>query len=217
MKKINPDSEVLVLAFGGMMSGLGMPPFEFMKTFSDKSYSCVFFKDFHQFWYQKGLLGFTNDVYGTRDFIQSIIADVNPRYVITLGTSSGGYAAIMFGILLGVNRILAFSPQTKIGQKEYEAFASLDTPDFQDADQGEKNIWNLSKLIDEQLNSDTLPDIHIYYGALNRRDKIQAEYLKKFQNVTLYPVEGQESHGISAVLKKQKKLDIILESACKFN
>lgn len=48
------------------------------------------------------------------------------------------------------------------------------------------------------------------------QDKIQAEYLKKFKNVMLNPIEGETSHKIAKILKEQNKLDAILESACKF-
>ena len=125
---------------------------------------------------------------------------------------------MIFGTLLGVNRVLAFAPQTRVGKKVYEEFGSIDTPDFQDANSGEKNIWDLSKLIEEHSSSENLPDIHIYYGELFSKDTKQAEYLNKFKNVTLHPVEGCQDHGVAKFLQKQNKLDAILvESACQFD
>jgi|GEM_PF-3623883 hypothetical protein len=123
----------------------------------------------------------------------------------------------MFGTLLGVDRVLAFGPQTRLEKKVYEEFGSIDTPDFQDFNSWEKKIWDLSQLLDEHSNSENIPDIHIYYSELHSQDKKQAEYLKKFKNVTLHSVEGHKGHGVAKFLKEQNKLDAILDSACIFD
>jgi predicted esterase YcpF (UPF0227 family) len=215
VKKINPDSDILVLAFGGMLSNLGMPPAEFLKSLTSKKCSCVFLKDFHQCWYQKGLLGLTNDIYETRDLIKSIIMDLAPNNIVAVGTSAGGYAAIMFGTLLGVQRVLAFAPQTKVGHQIAQKFGSLDTPNLLAVAKTKKVIFDLVELIDE--NPKDLPETHIYFGELSTEDKIHAERLSRFSNVKLHSIRGEKDHNIARSLKQEGKLDEILDDAIKFD
>ena len=208
-KLINRESEILVLAFGGMASRLGMPPFEFLNSFRKRDVSCLFFKDFHQFWYQQGLLGLTENVDETQALIQSMIKDIAPRKIFSIGTSAGGYAAIMFGVLLGVSKVLAFGPQTKVGNRVLQEFSSLDTPEINLKRAEPNRIIDLEKLIANNLNS--VPETNIYFAELNKTDKMHAERLMKFKNIHLHPIPKEQSHNIALSLKKQGKLDSIID------
>lgn len=213
----NSESEVLVLAFSGMNLRIGMPTFEFMKTLKNQDCSCIFFKDFYQVWYQQGLLGLTDDVYETRNLIQSMIKEINPRYIVSIGVSTGGYAAIMFGILLRINRVLAFSPQSRVGRGIYNQFHSIDSPEIQDFKSRGKYIWDLSKLIGDYSWEQNIPEISVYYGELNSNDKRHAERLARFENVKLCPLAGYKGHNSAGFLKKESRLESVLAEVLKFD
>ena len=46
--------------------------------------------------------------------LSAVLAERESRRVVTAGLSAGGYAALLFGALLGVDTALAFAPQTVV-------------------------------------------------------------------------------------------------------
>jgi len=110
------DSPVLAIAFGGLAMRVGMiPPFEFFNIMSSSApVKKIFVRDHHQAWYHRGVRGVAADIDGVRDALQRTIDELHPDRVVTLGTSAGGYAALLFGRLLEVSEAHAFSPQTFI-------------------------------------------------------------------------------------------------------
>lgn len=201
-----PDTDSTVIAFGGLSSGIGMPPAEFLKTFTSKQVNTVFVKDFKQCWYQRGLLGLSDDIYATVDVIKKQLPE-NQKSIYTIGTSAGGYAAILFGILLGVDKILAFGPQTILTRPIFRQFKSIES-NQQDVDfNGE--FCNLKQLLEA---TDYKGSIHIHYPKNNSIDKAEAEHLMHFECVHLHPWDT-DIHNIAGWLKQQKMLNNILDEA----
>ncbi len=83
--KVFPNARSTVIAFGGMLTKLGMPPAEFLKAFTNKNINTIFVKDFQQCWYQQGLLGLSTDIKTTVDVIKKQIPDQQEN-IYTLGT-----------------------------------------------------------------------------------------------------------------------------------
>ena len=67
-------------------------------------------------WYNSGLPRVGHTVAEIAAFIQTKVNIQRYRRVVTLGSSMGGYAALLFGALLGVDRVLAFNPQTSLNR-----------------------------------------------------------------------------------------------------
>lgn len=108
------NSKKLIVAFGGQVLKMGgIPPFEFL-NYLTKLYTeqvdLIFYVDLYQVWYHKGLQGITNNIPETSEYLKKIV--VNYEQVVFMGTSSGGYAAILFGSLCNVSNVIAFKPQT---------------------------------------------------------------------------------------------------------
>ena len=70
----------------------------------------ILVRDTANFWYQHGVSGLGRDADEVAAALRDWIARLRPRSVSTLGQSMGGYAAILFGALLGADRVLAFGP-----------------------------------------------------------------------------------------------------------
>ena len=77
----------------------------------------MFLKDINQIWYQKGLNGNT-DFDDLIDTIKRFIKKYKFSKIITIGSSAGGFAAILAGQLLNVDNVIAIDPQTLIGHKD---------------------------------------------------------------------------------------------------
>lgn len=109
------NNKKIIISFSGRGSGMGtLPQFEFV-NFLEKHFSNYerhFYLDHKLKWYHKGIDGISNSVSETTLYLQKIISKFEE--VIFIGSSAGGYAAILFGSLLKVNKIIVFKPQTII-------------------------------------------------------------------------------------------------------
>ncbi|KAF0092731.1 MAG: hypothetical protein FD128_2849, partial [Hyphomonadaceae bacterium] len=177
-----------------------MPPAEFLRTFTNKKVNTIFVKDFKQCWYQQGLLGLSDSIQETVEIIKKQLPE-NQKNIYTIGTSAGGYAAILFGALLGADKIVAFAPQTILTKPIFRKFKSLESKQGDIDFDGE--FANLKKLLE---TLDFKGSIHIHYGQKNLIDKAEAEHLAHLQFVHLHPWETN-SHVIAGWLKKQDKLN----------
>jgi hypothetical protein len=106
----------LVVCFGGRASKMdGVHPFEFLRYLS-RHYGdrCdfLFYVDRQDSWYHKGLLGLTKGVQETANYLSRRTSERKYDNITFIGTSAGGYAAILFGSLCNVTNVVAFIPQT---------------------------------------------------------------------------------------------------------
>jgi len=207
-KLYSTNSSETVISFGGLMTRLGMPPKEFMKSFIDKNINILFLKDFQQCWYQRGLLGISNDVEETVEYIRGELP-LNQKYVCTVGTSAGGYAAILFGVLLGVDKVIAFGPQTIVNKNIFNRFKSADS-----REQDLSSLWGTRflDLIQVLESTEYNGEIHVHFAEDHPKDRKAAERISSFPTVRLHS-HPSGSHNIAGWLKRNGKLDEVLAGA----
>ena len=106
----NPTSKAIIIAFGGINNEMGIPVFEFFNIMKNKNFTKVFVRDLRQSWYHRGV----DESYNISDLcrklkliIESFQVKNNKKRVIFIGNSAGGYAALIFGVLLNVDKITA--------------------------------------------------------------------------------------------------------------
>lgn len=112
LKSTRTTKDLIIVSFGGVALKMqGIPPFEFLNHLSKNfDYDMLFFVDPKTKWYHLGIDGISNDIPSTAEYIGKRISGY--KKVIFLGISAGGYAAILFGSLLNVNHVIAYTPQT---------------------------------------------------------------------------------------------------------
>lgn len=119
-QKANTSSHCLMIVFGGLDQMLGscpdgLPPFEFCNILKYKvkpdNCSVLFVRDRQKCWYLRGVHGESEDVHSTVAFFQREADRIGVDRIITLGSSMGGYAAILYGHLLHAEQAIAFGPQ----------------------------------------------------------------------------------------------------------
>src|SRR5690554_537187 len=86
----------LLVSFGGIYQGLGIPVFEFFNSISDIECDKIFLRDFNQAWYHKGVDSNLDDMEKVIEFLRSTIRKNKYDKVCFLGNSMGGYAALLF-------------------------------------------------------------------------------------------------------------------------
>jgi hypothetical protein len=111
---MEPDSQTLLILFGGIAGGVSMPVFEFFRLTSKLPAKKVFLRDPRRAWYQRGIPGIGDSSADVYRFLATAIERAEADRVVMAGASAGGFAAILYGAQCGVDEVIAFSPQTFI-------------------------------------------------------------------------------------------------------
>lgn len=105
-----PESPVLFLAFGGMQIWREVPRFEWRHAFEGLPVNRLLVRDLAQYWYLRGVSGVAGDIAASACALRRLLAERDIRRVVCLGASTGGFAALIYGALLGADEVHAFSP-----------------------------------------------------------------------------------------------------------
>jgi hypothetical protein len=103
-----------MVCFGGLSNRNDVAPFEFVRQTGDFGVHLVFVRDLGQCWYQKGLPGTADGVEATATHLVSVLDGLAASRSVFVGNSSGGFAAVLFGVLCGADEVVAFGPQASI-------------------------------------------------------------------------------------------------------
>lgn len=202
----------LLVSFGGIQQALGIPVFEFFNSISDIPCDKIFFRDFHQQWYQKGVDSELNHIDKITDYLKKVIAQNDYNKVCFLGNSMGGYAAILFGSILNIDTVIAFAPQSYIDR--FNRFINSDKRWLEQISQVHSYKNKKSKYFDLKKHLSKLKsyktEIHIYYSPNYSLDKKHAERLKRKKNVILHSIQ-KGGHSIVVTARDNG----ILKSAIK--
>ena len=208
------DSRTLLVAFGGLQGELGMPVFEFFKSTRDIPVKRLFVRDLRQSWYHGGLSGEDATLADATDALRALVAREGVERLVTVGNSAGGYAALVFGTLLGADTVLAFSPQTVLDLDEWNELNDR---------RWEKQLRPLveSNMLDAgwtDLRS-ALPRARqahtryeIFFDETHRLDRVHAERLVGVDGARLYRF-GRGGHMVSLSLRRSGGLDRLLRRA----
>ena len=206
------DSDVMLIAFASAVVGDDVPPYEFHSLVSDISCKKVFVRDLNRLWYHGGLPGFSDDVDQTLEGFRRLMEQQGVKKLITVGVSMGGYAAILYGTLLGAEQIYTFSPNTRIYSNLVLRLWGWKTGTTEHV----KHIIKIKEEVKEEYK-ETLnlrhwlnkrqeyPEISVYYPSKNRTDSLHAINLRKMPNITLHPLDTK-SHSIILPMYKSGKL-----------
>jgi hypothetical protein len=106
------DDSVLLIAFTGFVFRLSMRVHEFFDLTKTLGYSRILLRDDYRVWYHHGVDRERADYPSLIRYLREEIERLKPKTVICLGTSAGGYAAIVAGHQLGADYVHAFAPHT---------------------------------------------------------------------------------------------------------
>jgi hypothetical protein len=209
-----PDSDVLLIAFSGLLGRLGpVPLFEFFNVVSSFGVKKAFLRDLTQSWYHRGVVGIGPDVPAVADHLRNLISSSGASRVVLTGNSAGAFGALLFGQLLGADEVHAFSPQTFIDP-------AMRT-------ENDDHRWQpyVDRLVAaggmDPRYADLLPILteggvetrfHIYYAAPNRLENLHTLRLSKVPGVVPHAI-GQGGHKLIKFLRDTGELTRILESA----
>lgn len=210
------ESNTLLIAFGGLKGGIGrILPFEFFNLTKDIDTKKIYVRDLSLAWYHRGLPKVAKNIDGIAKHLKGLINKSGAAKVVCVGNSAGGYAALLFGHLVGANTVLAFAPQTFISKRERQVHKDTRWEGNQirnahGSPTKQEKYFNLKRVLGGRTK------YHIYYQRKSRLDKIHAERMKVIKNISLHSHdEGGGDHYLVVHLKKSGKLKRILENALK--
>jgi hypothetical protein len=208
------DSRTLLLAFGGMEGRIGMPPFEFLRLTGEIPVKRLFVRDLRQSWYHRGMPEHGTTIEEVRESLASLIASHDVERLVTAGNSAGGYAALLFGTLLGAESVLCFAPQTildltvlaEMGDHRWDGRL---TP-LVEADAVDPRWVDLGSALQPARHADTR--YQVYVDETLHVDLLHAERLLGLDGLRLYRF-GRGKHHLVRALREVGALERILRTA----
>lgn len=176
----------------------------------------IYLRDSKNAWYQYGIKGLGNSVHEVAQKLQGLIRFIRPSEVITIGQSMGGYAAILYGILLQADRAIGFGPLSHLNAEWtcrdgdvrwlslIEQFNAAPPPHW------------YPDLVALALSSPVLPHIHVVAGTnpvgssnLPNMDKLHTERFAGVPGLVLHEFP-EARHEVSLWLLENDLLDDLL-------
>lgn len=142
----------------------------------------IYIRDIHKLWYTYGINSYYNNV----EKVLQLLEELSKGYeIVTVGSSAGGYAAVLFGSLLKAKQIFAFSAQ-------FDLEAWLEGSNYSDSEINEvlsRGNTNLKGIIEQYR----VP-IYYFYPSESQKDIQQMHVVKECDNVILIGVKSK-LHG----------------------
>ncbi len=201
--------ENLIVTFGGIMGKLPFPIFEFWNSLGDLDCDRVFIRDCAQCWYQKGFFKHTSSIEDSIKFLKILIQKFDYKNVVFIGNSAEGYAALLFGNILNISKVLAFAPQTFISKWLRFYYRDKRWKNEIRVGQlyGNRMYFDLHRI----LRNSSVTENVIYYSVEDYLDAAHAKRLNGFSNVKLINVE-KGGHNVIKVLKDNGELINLIQS-----
>ncbi|MDI3297349.1 hypothetical protein [Janthinobacterium tructae] len=220
----------LVIAFG-FVSWTSRPAFDFygrlrkLEQVSGQPLNKILVRDSGNAWYHRQIAGLGNHVDETAQALRELVRRIAPSTITTLGQSMGAYAAVMFGLLLDAQQIVAFGPLSFLDVQQarlYHELRWLPVMESLAQDPPLSGYYDLAALCRARATEHT--QLHLVFGtrpdAANsgasasesvNLDAMHAQRLAAFGRCTLHPFP-QSGHAVVQHLIDTKRINGVLAS-----
>ena len=160
--------------------------YEWYHTRINRASKHIFIRDIFKQWY----LGGINANINSPEKLAAFLKQETQGYtnVITLGSSAGGYAAILYGSLINAQTVFAFNPQFEIGSLLEQSSETINPLIFRLRNERDK-YYDIVPFINEKT------EIYYFYSKHSPWDKEQHKYIKPQHNLYQIPFSSNH-HGI---------------------
>lgn len=148
--------------------------FEWYKCRIDKAHKHIFIRDIFKQWYLKGINKKINTPIRLKEFLEK---EINGYQTVMVGSSAGGYAAILYGSWLNANKVIAFNPQFEIYSLLQRSKEIVNPLIFRLRDTDKKEFYDISKWIH--------PDVSIFYfySIGSKWDQEQNDFIGNYSGI----------------------------------
>jgi acyl carrier protein len=208
------NARVLVIAFTGFGGRLGFRPYDFMALTGALAYSRILVRDPFRAWYHRGLGGDVTSFLDLTHLLQSHARALGPETIITIGNSSGGYAALLSGHLMKADYAHALSPQTYLDARNILRYRDVpmvrghwrDLLGLRRSRSATPAYLDLRRALSSD-NGKTRYFVHVCAGA--NRDRRRAEHLTGLARLSMLRYPGAR-HQVAGVMARHGFLREIL-------
>lgn len=188
-----------VMVFTGASDQCDLPLAVFDRYLAALGITAFYLKDFERLLYLNGVRSLGTSRTATLAALRQMQDLLAVERWCTIGSSDGGYAAIRYGVALGVERILCFDAPTHWAP-DFDEFPVLSRRLA--ARFSRQDIDLKAYLATEQYSS----EIVMCYGDKSPRDRAHASHLSGCKGVTLHPEPEVSDHGVLRWLALNKDL-----------
>lgn len=174
----NSLSKKLVVVF----SGINAKSFMGYKLLKGTPFNKLFIRDNTKSWYSGDIKGLSKSYEELLEKIKEITDKFETKDITFIGSSMGGYAALLFGKELKVKNIMAFGPQIVINKNL--------------PNNPTNNDYIKNKNLTEFINSSDA-NIDIFIGLNELADIYHIQAIKEKHNINIYRFFGQEHNVMS--------------------
>jgi hypothetical protein len=204
------NDSILIIAFSGGAQKLGLPVHQFFEVTKTLGYSRILLRDKYYMFYHHGVDRKRHDWPKLLNYLGTEIERLSPKQVFCIGTSSGGYAALVAGYYLGADYVHAFGAQTRIAVDRDSIRNALYPSNRQRLSKSRRafrQAFDLAPLLKEPNNKTTY---FLHYCACHEVDCAYAERLAGLPSVITfgYPCSA---HAVAIFLAKKRFLGTLLD------
>lgn len=156
--------------------------FEWYRSRINKAYKHIFVRDVFKQWYLMGISAEINTSQKLTEFLRKETEGYN---IVTVGSSAGGYAAILHGSLLNAKYIIAFNPQFELKSLLKESSETINPLVFREQ-KLRSELYDLIPYINDKT------DIFYFYSNASLWDIKQNHHIKNRNNI--YKICFNTSH-----------------------
>lgn len=221
----------LVIAFG-FVSWTTRPAFDFygrlrkLEQASGQPLNKILVRDSGNAWYHRRIAGLGSHVDETAQALRELVRRIAPSHVSTVGQSMGAYAAVMYGLLLDAQQIVAFGPLSFLDVQQarlYHELRWLPVMESLAQDPPLSGYYDLAALCRARATEHT--QMHLVFGTRPdvanlgasasesvNLDAMHAQRLAAFGRCTLHPYP-QSGHAVVQHLIDTQRINGLL-AAC---
>lgn len=142
--------------------------YEWYRTRVRAAHKHIFLRDILKQWY---LTGVNNRVSSPDAFLEFLRAQTEGYRIVALGSSAGGYAAVLYGSLLGAERILSFNGQMELNSLLESSVPEINPVLFDLKDTDLRKYYDLREFIRD-------PSAVYYFHSMHSKwDRDQAAHV----------------------------------------
>ena len=201
-----PGSDTVVFAFCGRKQTIGMPLWLFQRWLSRLRASVVYLRDFDDTHYLGGIRSIGSEA-RTAQELERIAGRLGASRIVCLGNSSGGYAAALYGLQIGAEKVASFSGATNL-EPEFNLHLNRVEAAVPLKQRFPKTRLDLRE---RYLAARSVPCTRLIYGEQAWDDRIHAEHMAGLPGVELMPIEGHQGHGTVAEMVRRRLFEAVLD------
>lgn len=160
--------------------------YEWFGTRIEKAYKHIFVRDIQKQWYLEGI---NENINGITKLVELLKEETNGLEIVTIGSSAGGYASVLFGTQLNASKILTFNGQFEIGTLLISSKQETNPLLFKYADTSLYRYYDLKQVVKFSNN------IFYFLSRNSAWDIVQFKHIKDIDQLNIISFKTAH-HGI---------------------